>query len=146
MTMKIGILNGPNLNRLGTREPEKYGSQTLADLIAELDREAARLGVEIGHFQSNTEGLLVDQIHSWADAGFSGLIVNAGAYTHTSVALRDAIAATSMTAVEVHISNVFAREDFRHHSFLAPVCAAAITGLGFEGYLAAMRFIHRTGS
>lgn len=141
MMKTIGILNGPNLNRLGTREPEVYGSATLADLEAMLREEAKTLGVEVEFFQSNHEGELVEQLHAWADAEIDGVVLNLAAYTHTSVALRDAIAASGLRAVEVHISHVYQRETFRHTSLTAPVCIGMITGLGMEGYRAALRFL-----
>ncbi|MFP4281507.1 MAG: type II 3-dehydroquinate dehydratase [Opitutales bacterium] len=139
----IGILNGPNLNRLGTREPEVYGTATLADLEALLHAEAERLGVQVDCFQSNHEGALVDQLHAWADAGLHGVVLNAAAYTHTSIALRDALAATGLRAVEVHLSQVYRREEFRQRSLTAPVCEGVIAGLGFDGYLAALRHLAR---
>ncbi|MDX2109153.1 MAG: type II 3-dehydroquinate dehydratase [Verrucomicrobiota bacterium] len=136
----IAVLNGPNLNRLGLREPEVYGKLTLADLQALLEKEAASLGVQVVFFQSNHEGELIDKIYAWADAKVDGLIINGGAFTHTSVALRDAIAGSGLTAVEVHISNIYQREEFRHHSYTAPVCKGVITGLGFHGYVSALRY------
>ncbi len=139
--MRIAVLNGPNLNRLGLREPKIYGSRTLADLEALIKAEGDRLGAHVECFQSNHEGALVDKLHFLADAGCDGVILNAGAYTHTSIALRDAIAATGLKVVEVHVSNVHAREEFRHHSHLAAVCAGVICGLGFESYLAALRYL-----
>lgn len=138
--MKIGILNGPNLNRLGLREPHIYGSTTLSDLEEKLQTEAEALGVEIDFFQSNHEGELVEKIHSWADQGFYGAICNPAAYTHTSVALRDAIASTDLEIVEVHISNIYKREEFRHNSFTAPVSVGVISGLGIFGYSAALSY------
>jgi|TARA_B110000438_G_scaffold269643_2_gene286179 3-dehydroquinate dehydratase-2 len=137
----IGILNGPNLNRLGTREPDVYGSATLADLEVLLREDASGLGVKLEFFQSNHEGALVDQLHTWADAKIDGVILNLAAYTHTSVALRDALSATDLAAIEVHISHVYQREEFRHKSLTAPVCLGLITGLGFEGYRSALRFL-----
>lgn len=137
----VGILNGPNLQRLGLREPEIYGSTTLAELQQELDRVAARLGVRLEHFQSNHEGELIDRIYTWADAGVSEIVFNPGAFTHTSVALRDAIAGASVRVVEVHISNTFKREAFRHRSYTAPVCAGVIVGLGLHGYTAALEYL-----
>lgn len=135
------ILNGPNLNWLGKREPHIYGSQTLADLETILRAEAAKLGVAIECFQSNHEGELVDKIYALAQSGASGIILNAGALTHTSIALRDAISGVGLPTIEVHISNVYKREDFRHHSYTAPVARGVIAGLGLEGYLAALRFL-----
>lgn len=139
--MKIGILNGPNLNRLGLREPEIYGSTTLADLKESLTKEASDLGIEIDFFQSNHEGELVEKIHKWAEEGFYGAVCNPAAYTHTSVALRDAMASTDLKIVEVHISNIYKREEFRHTSFTAPVSVGVISGLGMYGYSAALRYL-----
>jgi 3-dehydroquinate dehydratase-2 len=133
MSHKILILNGPNLNLLGTREKSLYGQATLADILNELQAYAAAQGIELRSFQSNSEGALVDAIHearSWAD----GLVLNAGAYTHYSIALRDAIAGVGLPVVEVHISNVHAREEFRHKSVLAPVCLGVIAGFGRWSY------------
>jgi 3-dehydroquinate dehydratase-2 len=135
----IGILNGPNLNRLGKREPKVYGSDTLADLEARLTKEAAELGVKVECFQSNNEGALIDKLHAWADAGITGVAFNPGGYTHTSVALRDAVTASGLPVIEIHISNVHAREEFRHKSMTAAVCVGVIAGLGFDGYSLALR-------
>lgn len=135
----IGILNGPNLNRLGKREPKVYGSDTLADLEARLAKEATELGVKTECFQSNHEGALIDKLHEWADKGLAGVAFNPGGYTHTSVALRDAITASGLPVIEVHISNVHAREEFRHKSMTAAACAGVIAGLGFDGYSLALR-------
>lgn len=137
---KIAILNGPNLDRLGKREPEIYGSTTLGDL-EKLLREEFQGNAEIEFFQSNHEGALIDKIAALADAKFDGLVINGGAFTHTSVALRDALLGSKLAAVEVHISNIYKREEFRHTSFTAPACIAVITGLGLEGYFAAVRFL-----
>lgn len=137
----IAILNGPNLDRLGKREPEIYGSASLADLEARLRKEADGLGVEIDFFQSNHEGELVDKIHALADAGAQGIILNGAAYTHTSVALRDAISASGLPVIEVHISNVYKREEFRHKSFTAGVSVGVISGLGFDGYSYALQYL-----
>lgn len=141
MPPPIAILNGPNLNRLGLREPALYGATTLAELLNSLESRAAELGCTLSHFQSNHEGALIDQIHAWADAGVRFGILNPGGLTHTSIALRDAISATPIAFVEVHISHIHAREPFRHTSLTAPVCRAQISGLGTHGYHAALNFI-----
>jgi 3-dehydroquinate dehydratase II len=140
---KIAILNGPNLDRLGKREPEIYGRATLADLEKALRAEVGDRA-QLDFFQSNHEGALIDKIAALADAKFDGLILNAGALTHTSVALRDALLGAHLPAVEVHISNIYKREEFRHESLTAPACVAVITGLGLEGYHAAVRFLLKT--
>lgn len=137
----IAILNGPNLDRLGRREPEIYGGGSLADLEQQLRGEAGSLGVEVVFFQSNHEGALIERIAALADAGAHGLIINGGGLTHTSVALRDAIAASKLPTVEVHISNIYAREEFRRNSVTAGACIGVITGLGFAGYSFALRFL-----
>ena len=139
--MKILVLHGPNLNLLGTREPAVYGCQTLADIDAALCALGRELGVEVVTFQSNHEGELIDRIHQARLDGISGLLINPGGYTHTSVALRDALAGVSLPTVEVHLSNIHAREQFRHHSYIAPVVAAQIGGFGAESYLLALRGI-----
>ncbi|MFW9597088.1 MAG: type II 3-dehydroquinate dehydratase [Paludibacter sp.] len=128
---KILIINGPNLNLLGKREPEVYGSLTFESYFDTLKSKYS--DVELVYFQSNTEGFLIDKLH---ETGFSfdGIIINAGAYTHTSIAIADAIKAITTPVVEVHISNVFARESFRHHSYLSPVCKACIAGFGLDSY------------
>lgn len=131
------VLNGPNLNLLGAREPEVYGKTTLAEIEASMSRKAAEMGIEVEFLQSNHEGALVDRIHQ-ARGKADAIILNAGGYTHTSVALRDAIVAVGIPTIEVHLSNVHAREDFRHRSMLAPVCAGQICGLGPVGYLLAL--------
>jgi 3-dehydroquinate dehydratase-2 len=137
----IAVLNGPNLDRLGRREPEIYGRDTLADLERKLRAEAADLGVAIDFFQSNHEGALIDRISAMPDAGVAGLILNAAGLTHTSVALRDAIKGSGLPTVEVHISNIHAREEFRAHSMTAPVCVGVVTGLGLAGYSFALKFL-----
>ncbi|HWA86542.1 MAG TPA: type II 3-dehydroquinate dehydratase [Opitutus sp.] len=137
---RIAILNGPNLDRLGRREPDVYGRATLADLEAALRAEFAA-AAQLEFFQSNHEGALIDRIAALAEAKYDGLVINGGALTHTSVALRDALAGSNLRAVEVHISNIYRREEFRHQSLTAPVCLAVISGLGFEGYHAAVRFL-----
>lgn len=136
--MIIGILNGPNLNLLGTREPHIYGSSTLDDINAGLMSVADDLGVELRTAQSNVEGTMIDILHGWRGV-VQGVVVNAGAYTHTSLALRDAFAATALPYVEIHISNVYAREQERHHSMLAGSAIGTVTGLGIEGYEFALR-------
>ncbi|WP_345785921.1 type II 3-dehydroquinate dehydratase [Gemmatimonas sp.] len=136
--MIIGILNGPNLNLLGTREPHIYGSATLDDINAGLARVAADLGVELQTAQSNVEGTMIDILHAWRGV-VQGVVVNAGAYTHTSLALRDAFTATSIPFVEIHLSNVYAREPERHHSMLAGAAIGSVTGLGADGYEFALR-------
>lgn len=139
--MKIVVLNGPNLNRLGKRQPEIYGSTTLADVEAMVADRAAQLGLEVEFFQSNHEGALIDRVHAAADAK-AGVIINPGGFTHTSVALRDALAEIADGAgfVEVHISNVHAREEFRHFSYLSPIARGVIAGLGTFGYLVALEY------
>lgn len=132
-------LNGPNLNRLGKREPAIYGYETLADLELRLSEVAAAEGATIELKQSNHEGELIDWIYEAEDGEVDGIIFNPGAYTHTSVALRDAIASVEVPVIEVHISNIHQREAFRHHSYLAPVCVGQISGLGLYGYEAALR-------
>ncbi len=136
----VHVLNGPNLNLLGTREPQTYGSATLADIEASLRARAGELGVDLVFRQSNHEGDLVTWIQEAGKAG-AGVLLNAGAYTHTSVALRDAIAGAGALAVELHLSNVHARESFRHHSFIAPVCAGVICGFGARSYTLALEAI-----
>jgi 3-dehydroquinate dehydratase-2 len=138
---KIAIINGPNLDRLGRREPEVYGRETLADLEKRLRADAAALGVEVSFFQSNHEGALIDHIAGLGDAGVTGIILNGAGLTHTSVALRDAIAGSSLPAIEVHISNIHAREEFRRHSVTGAVCAGVITGLGLAGYSLALQHL-----
>ncbi len=134
----ILVLNGPNLNLLGQREPGIYGAATLDDIEALCQETGRALGVEVDFVQSNHEGVLVEAIH---DAGrmHDGVVFNAGAYTHTSIALRDAISAVGVPVVELHISNVHAREAFRHHSMIAPVCRGVIAGFGPAGYALALR-------
>ena len=132
--MKILFLNGPNLNLLGQREPEIYGHTTLADIEAEVRKRAAELKVEIDFRQSNVEGELVDWIQQ-AKGKFKAIVINAAAYTHTSIALRDAIAAAGVPTIEIHLSNVHAREEFRHKSLIAPVCCGQITGFGRKSYI-----------
>ncbi len=134
MSCKILVLHGPNLNLLGTREPEVYGGLTLEEINQRLRDTFQERGVELRFVQSNSEGALIDAIHEardWAD----GIVFNPGAYTHTSFALRDAIAAVGLPTVEVHLSNVYAREEFRHRSLIAPVCVGKIAGFGWRSYV-----------
>ncbi|MFC8303940.1 type II 3-dehydroquinate dehydratase [Specibacter sp. NPDC057265] len=137
------ILNGPNLNLLGTREPGIYGTASLADVERLTTAAAEAAGFDATCLQSNHEGVLLDAIHA-ARGTAAGIIINAGAYTHTSVALRDALAAVELPAVEVHISNVHLREEFRHHSYLSAVCTAVIVGAGIHGYELAVNFFDKT--
>ncbi|MBK9137504.1 MAG: type II 3-dehydroquinate dehydratase [Verrucomicrobia bacterium] len=135
--MKVLFLNGPNLNLLGTREPEVYGRQTLADIEREVRARALARGIEVDFRQSNHEGELVDWIQQ-ARGSADVLVLNAAAYTHTSVALRDAIVAAAVPAIEIHLSNIHAREEFRHRSLVAPVCRGVICGFGAGSYLLAL--------
>jgi len=136
--VKIAVLHGPNLNLLGTREPEVYGRTTLAEIDAALARLGAELGAEVASFQSNHEGALVDHVQARA-AEVDGFVVNAAAYTHTSVALADALAGVARPYVEVHLSNVFARERFRHRSYLAAGALGVVSGFGADSYLLGLR-------
>jgi 3-dehydroquinate dehydratase-2 len=136
----IVVLNGPNLDRLGKREPEIYGRTTLAELEASLRTEFENQAV-LDFFQSNHEGALIDRISAAADAKVHGIVLNPGGLTHTSVALRDALAGSGLSVVEVHISNIYKREEFRRHSLTAPAAIGVITGLGLEGYFAGVRFL-----
>jgi 3-dehydroquinate dehydratase-2 len=135
--MKVLYLNGPNLNLLGQREPAVYGRATLADIEAQVCARAAPRGVEVEFRQSNAEGQLVDWIQQ-AKGQFQVIVLNAAGYTHTSVALRDAIAAAGIPAIEIHLSNIYAREPFRRHSLIAPVCCGQISGFGAGSYLLAL--------
>ena len=139
--MKIMIINGPNLNLLGTREPEIYGSETLDAINRRLVTQAKAQGADLEAFQSNHEGELIDRVHAARSEGIEFILLNPGGYTHTSVALRDALLGSHLAAVEVHISNLYKREEFRHTSLTAPACLAVISGLGLEGYHAAIRFL-----
>ena len=131
--MKILIINGPNLNMLGIREPEKYGLLTLADIEKDLYAASFELGVDVETFQSNSEGAIIDKIQQ-AFNNFDGIVINPGGYTHTSVAIRDAISSVNLPTVEVHMTNIHAREEFRHKSFIAPVCVGQIMGFGKNSY------------
>lgn len=135
--MKFLVINGPNLNMLGTREPEKYGTTTLADIEKEITAHAKEKGVEVDFYQSNIEGEIVTAIQK-AKGIYDGIVINPAAYTHTSVALRDAILAIELPTVEIHLSNIHTREEFRHHSYTAPVCVGQITGFGKFGYIMAL--------
>lgn len=135
--MKIAIINGPNLNLLGKREPDVYGNKTFDDYLKELKANFPK--VEIHYFQSNVEGEIINVLHELGFA-FDGIILNAGGYTHTSVAIADAIAAINTPVIEVHISNIFAREDFRHVSYLGSKCIGSISGLGLKGYELALDY------
>ena len=139
---KVLIINGPNLNLLGTREPEIYGKTTLKDIEMQLKNKAEKLNIEIECFQSNHEGEIVDKIHS-AKNNFDAIIINPAAYTHTSVAIRDAFASVDIPTIEVHISNVYSREEFRHNSLIAPVVVGQIAGLGIQGYLLALEYFSK---
>lgn len=136
---KIAILHGPNLDRLGRRQPEIYGTATLKDLERMIRAEARRLGLTPTFFQSAHEGALVDKIHALTDRGIEGFIVNFGAYSHTSIALRDALSTANLPAIEVHISDIKKREKFRHTSMTAGACRAMICGKGFPGYIDALQ-------
>lgn len=138
------VLNGPNLGRLGQREPQVYGSTTHDDLVAMIESEAAELGLTVVVRQSDSEAQLIGWVHAAADAG-DPVILNAGGLTHTSIALRDACAELRAPLIEVHISNVHAREDFRHHSYLSGVATGVIVGLGVQGYLLALRYLASGG-
>jgi 3-dehydroquinate dehydratase-2 len=135
----IYVLNGPNLNLLGTREPETYGADTLADVEMLCRKAAASHGLEAECRQSNREGELIDFIHQAGATGAAGIVINGGGYSHTSIAIHDALKAVSVPAVEVHVSNVYAREPFRHHSFIARATFASLTGFGIEGYRLAIQ-------
>ncbi|WP_447877595.1 type II 3-dehydroquinate dehydratase [Serratia fonticola] len=134
----ILLLNGPNLNLLGTREPEKYGSATLAEIVNGLENQALALDITLNHLQSNAEHALIDRIHQ-ARGNTDFILINAAAFTHTSVALRDALLAVQIPFIEIHLSNVYAREPFRHHSYLSDIAVGVICGLGADGYTFALQ-------
>jgi len=139
-SMKILVINGVNMNMLGFRETEKYGTMTLKDLEKDLYAFSFELGIDLETYQSNIEGEIVEKIHSAKD-GIDGIVINAGAYTHTSVAIRDAISAVNIPTVEVHMTNIYKREEFRHHSYLAPVCVGQISGFGADSYKLGLKAI-----
>jgi 3-dehydroquinate dehydratase-2 len=141
MAKNLLLLNGPNLNLLGTREPEVYGANTLADVEAAAQAQALAGGATLSCFQSNHEGALIDRIQAARGEGIDAIVINPGGLTHTSVALRDALAGVAIPFVEVHISNIYQRESFRHHSFLSAIALGTICGLGIEGYRFAIDFI-----
>lgn len=138
--MTVLVLNGPNLGRLGTREPDVYGTATYADLVARCEQVATECGLDVDVRQTDSEAELIGWLHDAADAG-SPVVLNAGAWTHTSIAVRDAASQLTEPLVEVHLSNVHARESFRHTSYLSDIAAAVVVGMGLEGYAAALRFL-----
>jgi 3-dehydroquinate dehydratase-2 len=138
MSLSVLVLNGPNLNLLGTRDPDTYGATTLPEIAADLEETFAT--VDVSFFQSNSEGALIDRLHAAHEQDTDGIVFNPGGYTHTSVALRDAVAAIDPPVVEVHLSNVHGREDFRRTSRIAPVCVGQMSGFGGDGYRLAVRF------
>jgi 3-dehydroquinate dehydratase-2 len=138
---KILVLHGPNLNLLGKREPDIYGSKTLDDINAEIQSLGQSTGHDVSHFQSNAEHDLVDRIHLAQQDGVQFIIINPGAFTHTSIALRDALLGVSIPFIEVHLSNVFSREEFRQHSYLSDIAVGVISGMGARGYLLAVQAI-----
>lgn len=140
MAKKLLLLNGPNLNLLGTREPEVYGHTTLADIENKAVAQAQALGASLEAFQSNHEGALIDRIHAARLEAIDAIVINPGGLTHTSVALRDALAGVAIPFIEVHISNIYKREAFRHHSFLSDIAVGTICGLGVDGYRLAIDF------
>lgn len=140
MASNLLLINGPNLNLLGTREPETYGASTLADVEQAAQAQAKTAGAQLACFQSNHEGALIDRIHAARTEGVDFIVINPGGYTHTSVALRDALAGVAIPFIEVHISNIYRREEFRHHSYLSAIAQGTICGLGIEGYRLAIDF------
>lgn len=140
---KLLVLNGPNLNLLGTREPEVYGSQTLDDINQSVQKQASSLGHQCEFLQSNREYELIERIHAAQQEGIEFILINPGAFTHTSIALRDALAGVSIPFIEVHLSNIHARESFRHHSYLSDIAVGVICGLGAQGYELALQAAHK---
>ena len=138
---KIGLLNGPNLDRLGKRETKFYGLKTLSEIENKVKEKATQCKCIVDCFQSNHEGSLIDKIQEWSDDDFSGLIINPGGLTHTSVSLRDAVVASGLKTVEVHLSNIHAREDFRHKSLISGIALGVVAGMNHHGYLSALRFL-----
>mgnify|MGYP006283476349 FL=1 len=144
MAKNLLLLNGPNLNLLGSREPEVYGSTTLAEIEQRAVAQAEAAGARLSHFQSNHEGELIDRIHAARDESIDALVINPGGLTHTSIALRDALAGVNIPFIEVHLSNIYRREDFRHHSYLSELAAGVICGMGADGYRHAIDYaLHR---
>ena len=140
MAKNLLLINGPNLNLLGSREPEVYGSTTLAEIEREAVAQAKAVGAQLIHFQSNHEGELIDRVHAARGEGIDAIVINPGGLTHTSVALRDALAGVAIPFVEVHISNIHKRESFRHHSYLSDIAAGVVCGFGVDGYRYAIEF------
>ena len=140
MAKNLLLINGPNLNLLGSREPEVYGSATLTDIEQAAVAQAQGMGATLAHFQSNHEGELIDRIHAARAEGIAAIVINPGGFTHTSVALRDALAGVAIPFVEVHISNIHKRESFRHHSYLSDIAAGVVCGFGVDGYRYAIEF------
>jgi 3-dehydroquinate dehydratase-2 len=140
--LRIAVIHGPNLDMLGARETDIYGTKTLQDINGEMLREAEKQGLSLSFFQSNSEGGLIDYIHA-CKGKIDGIILNAGAYTHYSIALRDAIAAVDIPTVEVHLSNIYKREDFRHISVIAPVCIGQISGFGYYSYILGLQALRK---
>jgi 3-dehydroquinate dehydratase II len=142
--MTVHVLNGPNLGRLGTREPEKYGTTTYAELVELLEETGREVGLEVQVRQTDDEAEMLRWVHAAADAG-DAVVLNPAAWSHTSIALRDALAMLTAPLVEVHISNIHAREEFRHHSYVSGVAAGVIAGLGIQGYVVALRWLAEQG-
>lgn len=136
---QVLVLNGPNLNLLGTREPDKYGALTLADIENQLRHEASELGVSVDFFQSNSEGALIDRVQAATTEGVAVVIINPGGYSHTSIALRDAFLSVSLPLIEIHVSNIYQRESFRHHSYFSDIAVGTLAGFGPSGYSMALR-------